>query len=338
LNIRGLRCEGVPRYDDAERFLGYTFCAVDVTLARLTADELEERVQARTAELSHTLDQLQTQILERERAEGLLRQSQKMEAVGQLTGGLAHDFNNLLTGITGSLSLLRTRVAQGRYDSLDRYLDAAQGASDRAASLTHRLLAFSRQQNLAPAAVDANSLVSGLEEMVRRTAGPAISLETAYATDLWTTLCDPHQLENAVLNLCINARDAMPDGGQLLIETANSHLEDTVAAETDLAPGDYVEVRVSDTGVGMSPEIMARVFEPFFTTKPLGQGTGLGLSMTYGFVRQTGGQVRIHSIVDVGTTMQLYLPRFTGVVEPTARPKLPLTLGKTRSGGDDSCR
>ena len=317
-SVRWLRCEGVPRYDDIGRYLGYTFCAVDQTAARMAAHDLEAKVSARTAELSSALDRLHAEILDRERAETLLRQSQKMEAVGQLTGGIAHDFNNLLTGITGSLSLLRTRVAQGRYDGLDRYLNAAQGASDRAAALTHRLLAFSRQQNLTSVAVDANALAAGLEDMVRRTAGPSIHVETSCAADLWTTLCDPHQLENALLNLCINARDAMPNGGRLTIETANARLEGVVASDRDMAPGDYVELRVSDTGVGMSPEVQTRVFEPFFTTKPLGQGTGLGLSMIYGFARQTGGQVRIHSAEGVGTTMRLYLPRFAGAAEPAA--------------------
>ena len=320
--IRWLRCEGVPRYDDAGRFLGYTCCTVDVTEARKAADELERHVQVRTTELSAALDQLHAEILDRERAEAQLRQSQKMEAVGQLTGGIAHDFNNLLTGITGSLELLRTRVAQGRLNTLDRYLTAAQGACNRAAALTHRLLAYSRQQTLAPVPTDANALASGMEDMIRRTVGPAIRLQTSYTLELWTTLCDPHQLENALLNLCINARDAMPDGGRLVVETRNARLDDTIAAERDMAPGDYVEIRVSDTGVGMPPDVVARAFEPFFTTKPIGRGTGLGLSMIYGFARQSGGQVRIHSAVGVGTTMRIYLPKAQGTAEirPLASP------------------
>ena len=320
--LRWLRCEGVPRYDDAGRFLGYTCCTVDVSEARTAAEEMERHVQVRTTELSAALDQLHAEILDRERAEAQLRQSQKMEAVGQLTGGIAHDFNNLLTGVTGSLELLRTRVAQGRLDTLDRYLAAAQGACNRAASLTHRLLAYSRQQTLAPLPTDANALASGMEDMIRRTVGPAIRLETSYTPDLWTTLCDPHQLENALLNLCINARDAMPDGGRLVVETLNARLDEAIAAERDMIPGDYVEIRVSDSGVGMPPDIVARAFEPFFTTKPIGRGTGLGLSMIYGFARQSGGQVRIHSSVGLGTTMRIYLPKAQGGAEirPLSEP------------------
>ncbi|WP_158746217.1 ATP-binding protein, partial [Acidisphaera sp. L21] len=321
--VRWLNCECVARTDDLGNYLGYTCCATDVTDARTAADELEARVQSRTAELSTALDRLKVEVADRERAEAQLRQSQKMEAVGQLTGGLAHDFSNLLTGIAGSLELLKTRVSQGRFDTLDRYLDAARNASDRAAALTHRLLAYSRQQTLAPAATDANALARNMEELIRRTVGPAIQVKTKYAPDLWITLCDPHQLENALLNLCINARDAMPDGGRLLVETVNAELNGGIAADRDMAPGEYVELRVSDTGVGMTPETVARAFEPFYTTKPIGQGTGLGLSMIYGFARQSGGQVRIHSSVGVGTTMRIYLPRIAGtadVVSPDLDP------------------
>ena len=241
-----------------------------------------------------------------------LRQSQKMEAVGQLTGGLAHDFNNLLTGITGSLELLQTRVAQGRVAEVDRYVTAAQGAARRAAALTHRLLAFSRRQTLEPKAVDVNRLVAGMEELIGRTMGPEITIEPVAGVGLWTTLVDPGQLENALLNLCINARDAMPGGGRLTIETANRWLDARAASERDMAPGQYVSLCVSDNGTGMSAEVAARAFDPFFTTKPIGQGTGLGLSMIYGFVRQSGGQVRIYSEVGQGTMVCLYLPRHFG--------------------------
>ncbi len=250
--------------------------------------------------------------------EAALRQSQKMEAVGQLTGGLAHDFNNLLTGITGSLELLQSRLAQGRHADLDRYVAAAQGAARRAASLTHRLLAFSRQQTLDPKATNVNRLVSGMEELIRRTMGPAIRVEVAQAAGLWTTLLDPHQLENALLNLCINARDAMPDGGHLTMETANVWLDARAARERDLPPGQYISLCVTDTGTGMTPDVVSRAIDPFFTTKPLGQGTGLGLSMVYGFVRQSGGQLRIYSEPGSGTTMCLYLPRHHG--EPESAP------------------
>jgi PAS domain S-box-containing protein len=330
--VRWLRCECVVRTDDLGNYLGYTCCGTDITEARTAAEELEARVQSRTSELSTALDRLQSEVVDRERAEAQLRQAQKMEAVGQLTGGLAHDFNNLLTGIAGSLELLRSRISQGRFDTLDRYLDAARNASDRAAALTHRLLAYSRQQTLAPAAVDANQLARSMEELIRRTVGPAIQFDTDYAPDLWATLCDPHQLENALLNLCINARDAMPDGGRLVIQTLNAELRGGIATDRDMTPGDYVEIRVTDTGVGMSPETVARAFEPFYTTKPIGQGTGLGLSMIYGFARQSGGQVRIHSSQGVGTTMRIYLPRFAGTADAAEEESAPAAAGRAEAG------
>ena len=252
--------------------------------------------------------------------EEALRQSQKMEAVGQLTGGLAHDFNNLLTGITGSLDLLSTRIAQGRLKDIERYTTAAQGAAKRAAALTHRLLAFSRRQTLDPKPTDVNRLVVGMEELVRRTIGPAVELEIVAAGGLWSTLIDPPQLENALLNLCINARDAMPEGGRLTIETGNRWLDARAARERELAPGQYVSLCVSDTGTGMAPDVIAKAFDPFFTTKPIGQGTGLGLSMIYGFVRQSGGQVHIYSEPGEGTMVCLYLPRHLGAIETADIP------------------
>jgi CheY-like chemotaxis protein len=208
--------------------------------------------------------------------------------------------------------LLRTRLAQGRIGELERYITAAQGAASRAAALTHRLLAFARRQTLDPRPTDANKLVADMEELVQRTVGPAIQVETAQAIGLWPTLCDPNQLENAILNLCINARDAMPEGGRLTIETANMWLDARAARERDMQPGQYVAICVSDTGVGMSSEVKARAFDPFFTTKPTGQGTGLGLSMIYGFTQQSGGQVRIYSEEGEGTTVRIYLPRHQG--------------------------
>ncbi|MGJ7579412.1 PAS domain-containing protein [Variovorax sp. RHLX14] len=238
-----------------------------------------------------------------------LRQSQKMEAVGQLTGGLAHDFNNLLASITGSLELMQRRLNQGRHDDFERYITVAQGAAKRAASLTHRMLAFSRRQTLEPKTVDANKLVAGMEELLRRTIGPAVTLDVVGSVGLWRTHVDPHQLENALLNLCINARDAMPDGGRLTIETANKFMDERVARERDLPPGQYISLCVTDTGTGMAPDVIQRVFEPFFTTKPMGMGTGLGLSMVYGFARQSGGQIRVYSEIGMGTTMCIYLPR-----------------------------
>ena len=255
-------------------------------------------------------------LTEKRATEEQLRQSQKMEAVGQLTGGLAHDFNNLLTGISGSLEMMQVRMAQGRTAEFDRYFMAAQGAVKRAASLTHRLLAFSRRQTLDPRPTNANRLIAGLEDLVRRTVGPCVDLEVVGTAGLWPTLVDPNQLENAVLNLCINARDAMPDGGKVTIETANKWLDERAARAQDLPVGQYVSVCVTDTGTGMTPEVIAKAFDPFFTTKPLGEGTGLGLSMIYGFARQSGGQVRIYSELGQGTTMCIYLPRHTEDAEP----------------------
>jgi PAS domain S-box-containing protein len=245
-------------------------------------------------------------------AEEALLQSQKMEAVGQLTGGIAHDFNNLLTGIVGSLDLLQTRLNQGRTDNVARYINAAMTSANRAAALTHRLLAFARRQPLIPESVDVNQLVVSLEDLLRRTIGESIDLEIAASDDLWRTLCDPNQLESALLNLAINARDAMPDGGKLAISTANAHLGSVTADTPALSPGDYICIAVSDTGVGMSAEVAARAFDPFFTTKPIGQGTGLGLSMIYGFARQSNGHVTIDSKLGRGTSVRLYLPRHDG--------------------------
>ncbi|WP_210318484.1 GAF domain-containing protein [Aureimonas endophytica] len=265
-------------------------------LAALNAT-LEERVRARTSELM--------------RIEEVLRQSQKMEAVGQLTGGLAHDFNNLLAGISGSIELVESRLAQGRGDEVARYLANAMGATKRAAALTHRLLAFSRRQTLAPKATDINRLVAEMADLVRRTVGPAIEVATATDGELWPVLADPNQLENALLNLCINSRDAMPDGGRLVVRTANLDLGPDAAAERrlDLPPGQYVVLSVSDDGTGMSADVIEKAFDPFFTTKPIGVGTGLGLSMIYGFAQQSGGQARIESTQGRGTTVSIVLPR-----------------------------
>jgi PAS domain S-box-containing protein len=246
--------------------------------------------------------------------EEALRQSQKMEAVGQLTGGIAHDFNNLLTGIVGSLDLLQTRLNQGRTENVARYIDAAMTSANRAAALTHRLLAFARRQPLIPKGVDINHLIVSLEDLLRRTIGETIDLKIAAADDLWSTLCDPNQLESALLNLAINARDAMPDGGKLTVATSNVRLDSVTADTPALSPGDYICIEVTDTGVGMSAEVAARAFDPFFTTKPIGQGTGLGLSMIYGFARQSNGHATIDSRVGQGTSIRLYLPRHQGGV------------------------
>ena len=271
-------------------------------------------------------------VTERRQTEEALRQSQKMEAVGQLTGGLAHDFNNLLTGIAGSLELLQSRLSQGRMSGLERYIAAAQGAARRASALTHRLLAFSRQQTLDPRPVDANRLVAGMEELVRRTIGPQIALEVVAAGGLWSTLVDPNQLENALLNLCINARDAMPDGGRLTIETANRWLDERAARERELPAGQYVSLCVSDTGMGMTAEVARRAFDPFFTTKPTGMGTGLGLSMIYGFTRQSGGQARIYSETGQGAMVCLYLPRHFAGAECQEEAVVPSTVPRAEQG------
>jgi PAS domain S-box-containing protein len=268
------------------------------TALRELNETLETRVSERTAELMAAQD--------------ALRQAQKMEAVGQLTGGLAHDFNNLLTGISGSLEMMQIRVAQGRTADVERYVNAAQGAAKRAAALTHRLLAFSRRQTLAPKPTNVNALVSGMEELIRRTVGPEIELETVNTAGLWPSLIDPSQLENAVLNLCINARDAMPDGGTITIETANRWIDWRMAEQRGMEPGQYISLCVSDTGTGMAPDVIAKAFDPFFTTKPIGEGTGLGLSMIYGFAKQSGGSVAIYSEVGQGTMVCVYLPRHLG--------------------------
>ena len=265
-------------------------------------------------------------------AEERLRQAHKMEAVGQLTGGLAHDFNNLLAGISGSLELIGTRLDQGRVADVERYLTAAQGATRRAAALTHRLLAFSRRQTLDPRPTNVNALVAGMQELVGRTVGPGIHVEVVGASGLWTVLVDPPQLENALLNLCINARDAMPDGGRITIETANRWLDRAAARKHDMPEGQYLSLCVTDTGTGMAPDVAARAFDPFFTTKPLGEGTGLGLSMIYGFARQSGGQVRIYSEVGAGTTVCIYLPRHLGEEVADAGPAVASAQPRARDG------
>ena len=297
-----------PLFSDTGEVIGLIGSSLDVTARKAAEAEVRDLNRTLEARIAQAIE-------ERAEIEEVLRQSQKMEAVGQLTGGLAHDFNNLLTGMMGNLELLQARIARGRIEDLDRFILAAQGAGRRAASLTQRLLAFSRRQTLDPQPVDINRLIAGMEDMLRRTVGPANTIEIVGAGGLWTANIDAGQLENALLNLCINARDAMPGGGTITIETANKWLDDRTARERDLGPGQYLSLCVTDTGSGMSPETIDRAFEPFFTTKPMGEGTGLGLSMIYGFARQSGGQVRIYSEVDSGTTVCIYLPRHHGDVE-----------------------
>lgn len=264
-----------------------------------TLESLEHQVEERTAQLRHN--------------EEALRQSQKMEAVGQLTGGIAHDFNNMLTGIIGSLELLRRRLARGRLDDLDSLIDLGVTSANRAAGLTHRLLAFSRRQSLDSKAVQMNTLVLSMGELLQRSLNESIQLEMRLDDKLWVAEADPNQLESALLNLVINARDAMPDGGKLVVETSNEVLNrEFTEAYSNLEPGEYVVLSVTDNGSGMPESVMNRAFDPFFTTKPIGQGTGLGLSMIYGFSKQSRGHVSIDSEVDQGTTVKLYLPRFRG--------------------------
>jgi PAS domain S-box-containing protein len=274
----------------------------------------------------HLEQEVQAEVERRASAEEALRQAQKMEAVGQLTGGIAHDFNNLLAGISGSLELIERRLSQGKTEGIERFISGAQTSAQRAAALTQRLLAFSRRQTLDPRPTDANRLVLGMEDLIHRTVGPAIRVEVVGAAGLWPIMVDQAQLESALLNLAINARDAMPDGGRLIIETANRWLDERAAHERDIPPGQYISICVTDTGTGIASDIADRIFDPFFTTKPIGQGTGLGLSMIHGFIRQSGGQIRVYSEADQGTTMCLYLPRYVGEQcdeEPAIRTEIP---------------
>ena len=276
--------------------------AADLTYA--TGRDITEDV-ARQAELESAQEQL--------------RQAQKMEAVGQLTGGLAHDFNNLLAGISVSLEMIDMRSRQHRLDEVAKYLLVAQTATKRAAALTHRLLAFSRRQALAPKPTDAGQLVKDMLDMIERTVGPNVEVQSRATSGLWT-LIDPSQLENALLNLCLNARDAMPEGGRIEVETCTRLIDADQARRLNMPEGDYLQIQVSDNGSGMPADVLAKAFDPFFTTKPTGEGTGLGLSMIYGFVQQSGGQVRIRSQVGVGTCVSLYLPRYDGVIDGDATP------------------
>jgi signal transduction histidine kinase len=281
-------------------------------------------------QLSNTNERLVEQQTRREAAENQLRQAQKMEAIGQLSGGIAHDFNNMLGVISGSLDLMRRHIANGDF-AIARYMDAALEATRRSAALTHRLLAFARQQPLAPEALDVNRLITAMSGLLRSTLGEQVRIETVNGGGLWVTRADAHQLENAILNISINARDAMPEGGKLTIETANAYLDEAYArANVDIEPGQFVMIAISDTGTGMPSGTLARVFDPFFTTKPPGTGTGLGLSQVFGFVKQSRGHIKIYSEVGAGTAVKIYLPRFIGDAKAAAPAIAPPTKAAAR--------
>ncbi len=309
---RWIAATGTAHFKDgrATRFIG---TVIDITARK--------RVEAALQTLNATLEQrVLEEIAERTKAEDHLRQAQKMEAVGQLTGGIAHDFNNMLAVIIGGLNLAQRKLAKGETDIV-RFIDGAVEGAQRAAELTKRLLAFSRQQPLAPKRINLNRLVSDMSELLTRTLGETIQVESVLGAGLWQVEADPAQLESALLNLAVNARDAMPGGGRLTIETANAHIDRPNARQYALPEGQYVLIGVTDTGSGMTSDVIEKAFDPFFTTKGVGQGTGLGLSQVYGFVRQSGGHVKIYSEVGVGTTMKIYLPRSLAAPSEDAAPR-----------------
>ncbi|MFS2198505.1 PAS domain S-box protein [Pseudomonas sp. Pseusp3] len=320
-SIRQALMNYLPRHGADGAVNGFYIFVIDETERKKTEEALrnlnetlEERVAARTRQLAEANERLQNEMFERERAEDALRHAQKMEAVGQLTGGIAHDFNNMLTGIIGSLDLMQRYIADGRFSEIGRFTEAAVSSANRAAALTHRLLAFSRRQSLNRKPLNPNELIHSLEELLSRTKGDHIELKLQLAENVWRVNTDVSQLENALLNLVINARDAMHEGGELQIETANVYLDGSDL--TTLEPvkaGDYVMIAVSDNGTGMTPSVLAKAFDPFFTTKPIGQGTGLGLSMIYGFAQQSGGHVSLFSLPGRGTSVRLYLPRLHSI-------------------------
>ncbi len=286
-------------------------CILGVLIARYTRQALGAIAGGRD-QLMATNQELVEQIARREQVENQLRQSQKMEALGQLTGGIAHDFNNMLGVIMGAHDLISRRVVKGDFN-IARFLDAATNATERAAVLTQRLLAFARQQPLAPQPVDANKMIANMSDLLHSTLGEQIRIETVASAGLWIINADAQQLENAILNVAINGRDAMPEGGRLTIETANAYLDEAYCRQNpEIEPGQYVMIAVADTGTGMPPEVASRAFDPFFTTKPSGKGTGLGLSQVYGFVKQSRGHIKVYSEIGAGTNVKIYLPRLIG--------------------------
>jgi signal transduction histidine kinase/CheY-like chemotaxis protein len=295
-------------------------CGVGVLIARFTRESF--------AALTASNQQLREQASRREQAESQLRQAQKMEALGQLTGGIAHDFNNMLGVIMGAHDLIMRRIAKGDF-GIQRFLEAAIVAAERAATLTQRLLAFARQQPLAPQPLDVNKMITNMSALLQSTLGEQIKIETVATAGLWTIHADAHQIENAVLNIAINARDAMPDGGRLTIETGNTSLDEAYCKQNpEVEPGQFVMLAITDTGVGMTAEVAARAFDPFFTTKSAGKGTGLGLSQVYGFVKQSHGHVKVYSEAGAGTSVKIYLPRLIGPAQDIKRTTLePMRTG-----------
>ena len=334
-SYRWHQTRGIPVHNETGRiaeWLGTSTDIDDQMSARAVlmrgSVELETRVAERTAELEQALATLRDEMRARAQAEEQLRQSEKLKAIGQLTGGIAHDFNNMLQAISSSLSMILTRVQQGRAADVETYVERAQKGAARAAGLTHHLLAFSRQQTLAPKPVSLDRIVRDMEDMIRRTVGPGVQVELQLADGKWLVMCDPNQMESALLNLCVNARDAMPDGGWLTISTQELNLtEADLSGVEDAPPGPYTVLVVSDTGTGMPPDVVAHIFEPFFTTKPIGQGTGLGLSQIYGFVRQSGGFVQVETSPGAGTTVRLLMPFHE--INPHSDPGVLPALGRT---------
>ncbi|HEX4043670.1 MAG TPA: CHASE3 domain-containing protein [Xanthobacteraceae bacterium] len=305
-------------------------CGIGFLVARFTRGAFAALTGARDR-LALANRQLLDQIARRETAEGQLRQAQKMEALGQLTGGIAHDFNNMLGVIMGALDLVKRRIAKGDY-GVERFIDAATIASERAATLTQRLLAFARQQPLSPQPLDANKMIVNMSDLLQSTLGEHIQIETVTAAGLWTVHVDSQQLENAILNIALNGRDAMPDGGKLTIETANAHLDDAYCAQNpEVQPGQFAMIAITDTGVGMPPDVVARAFDPFFTTKTVGKGTGLGLSQVYGFIKQSSGHIKVYSEPGAGTTVKIYLPRLVGDAKEIKRAVAPPTRTGNRN-------
>jgi signal transduction histidine kinase/CheY-like chemotaxis protein len=301
-------------------------CGVGAMVGYFTRRSFSQLAAAHDG-LARSNEELLREVGRRERAESQLRQAQKMEAIGQLTGGIAHDFNNMLGVMSGSLDIMRRAIKKGDF-AIERFIDAAAKATERAATLTHRLLAFGRQQPLAPEPIDANKMIANMSDLLRSTLGEHIRIETVSAGGLWATYADAHQLENAILNVAINARDAMQDGGKLTIETGNAYLDEAYCQQNaDVEPGQFVMVAITDTGQGIPLEIVNKVFDPFFTTKPPGKGTGLGLSQVYGFVKQSRGHIKIYSEAGSGTTVKIYLPRLLGETQQVKRAVVPQVRG-----------